>query len=861
MEIPHPEQKVAEAFSAWCNINEDELFSRLSTSVSGLNRKEANERLNRFGPNTIREHIHLRGPLLFFRQLNSPLILILIAAALVSLFLDQWLDSFIIISIVFFSALIGYYQEFNAQAAIEKLATRIALKSRVRRDGTETDIFSSDIVPGDVVLLSAGSMVPADGRLFRARDLHVNQSAMTGESFPVEKHPGIIPAETPITGMTNILFMGTSVRSGTAEMVVTATGSDTRFGHIAFKLAFKRPETNFERGVKQFGFLLTQITFILVILVFMINVFVDRTTVESLLFAVALAVGIAPELLPAILTVTLSKGARRMSDKGVIVRHLNAIENFGAMDVLCTDKTGTLTEDKIQLISALGSDGRENYAVMIMACINAYLETGMKNPLDAALMERTDRVGIDFETIRKVDEIPYDFIRKRLTIAVDDGTEVQLITKGAFNQILEICTTIDTGKEITELNLSHQKQLKRKFQRWGSKGYRVLGVATRTFSREQGHVPASFTREDEYDFIFRGFLLFSDTLKADAKETLNNLKALGAEIKILTGDNRYVSRHLARSLGLNQKAILTGSDLEKMRDDALFNLVNETVVFAELDPNQKERVIRALRKNDKVVGYLGDGINDVNAMREADISLSVDAAVDVAKAAADMVLLERNLSVLNSGIEEGRRTFANTLKYILTTSSANFGNMISMAVASGFLGFLPLLPKQILLNNFLSDMPALAIATDNVDRETLDQPQKWDVHFIRNFMILFGLISTLFDLLTFAVLLYFFNAGRDLFRTGWFFVSLLTEIGVIFVIRTRKPLLKSRPSPWLVSAAGITAAAAVILIWLPSYPITGFVPPGGVLFISLTGISLLYVLVTEWSKRLFYRMMEANTLP
>ncbi len=646
------------------------------------------------------------------------------------------------------------------------------------------------------------------------------------------------------------------MRSGTAEIIITATGSNTRFGHIAHKLTFKRPETTFEQDVKHFGFLLTRITFVLVILVFMINVFVDRTTVESLLFAVALAVGIAPELLPAIIAVTLSKGARRMSDKGVIVRHLNAIENLGAMDVLCADKTGTLTEDKIRLEQAVNSNGKEHYGVLMMACINARFETGMENPLDAALMERTETADLEFANIQKVDEIPYDFIRKRLTIAIDDGTGIQLISKGAFRQILEICTMVDTGEEIVDLTSMQKEHLRRKFKSWGNKGYRVLGVADRNFSRDQEDCPTQFTKDDEHSFTFRGFLLFSDAPKNDIQLTLQNLRLLGSEIKILTGDNRYVTRHLAAYLGLDHKTILTGEELSKMRDEALFQRVKETVVFAEMDPNQKERVIRALRRNDKVVGYLGDGINDVNAMREADISLSVNSAVDVAKAAADMVLLEKDLSVLNKGIEEGRKTFSNTMKYILTTSSANFGNMTSMAMASAFLGFLPLLPKQILFNNFLSDLPLLAITTDHMDEETMQRPQKWDVRFIRNFMIVFGLISTLFDLLTFAILLFIFEADPHQFRTGWFLVSLLTEIGIIFVIRTRKTVFAGRPSRWLVYTSVATITATVILIYLPIYDITGFVPLGGILFFSMVLISLVYLWVMEWFKKRFYRVLD-----
>jgi P-type Mg2+ transporter len=845
----------------WFAIPEQQVFEELQSSGSGLSQSEASERLKTYGLNSFQEHVYIRGFTLFLKQLKSPLILILLAAAGISLFLDQWHDSLIIIVIVAASALIGYRQEFSAQEAIEKLKAKIAQRSNLLRDGRAVTLPSSEIVPGDIVLLSAGSMIPADGRILSSKDLYVNESALTGESYPSEKQAGTVPAGTPVTKCTNAVFAGTSVRSGTAQVLITATGRNTRFGHIALKLALKRPETNFEKGVKHFGFLLTRITFVLVILVFMTNVFVDRTTIESLLFAVALAVGIAPELLPAIIAVTLSKGARRMSEKGVIVRNLNAIENLGSMDVLCTDKTGTLTLDTILLEKATDCSGKENKEVFRLALLNASLETGLRNPLDEAILNHPKSNEFEFSQIKKLDEIPYDFIRKRVTIAASEGEKIRLVTKGAFLQVLEMCDQITSENGIVPIGKEQKKELRRRYRNWGNQGYRVLAVADRIYNKSENNCPESFNKENESGFTFRGFLLFSDTPKPDVHETLRTLHEYGTEIKILTGDNRYITRHLARTLGMNSKSLLTGEDLELMRDEALFNRVNEITLFAELDPIQKERVIRAIRENDKVVGYLGDGINDVNAMREADISLSVNSAVDVAKAAADMVLLEKELSVLNSGIEEGRRTFANTLKYIFTTSSANFGNMISMAVASAFLGFLPLLPKQILLNNFLSDLPALAIATDRVDRDTMNRPQKWDVRFIRNFMILFGLVSTIFDLITFGVLIFLFQAGPDLFRTGWFFVSLLTEIGIIFVIRTHGPMLRSRASRWLVLTSIGTVLFTTVLIYLPAYEITGFVPVNFQLMAVLVIIVLAYIVVAEWLKVRIYRISEARPIP
>ena len=722
--MTEPPLTIGTSTSAYWNRQVADLLSELQSRSDGLSSTEARERLQQVGPNELKPRRHDTALRSFIAQFTSPLVLILIFAAIISAIAGEWTDAIIVIIIVIASAMLGFIQEYSASNAVEKLRAQVTIKANVLRDGKVQSIPAEKVVPGDIVQLSAGSLIPGDGVVLEARDFFVNQAVLTGETFPVEKIAGPVKAEAGMPERVNTVFMGTSARSGSARALIVQTGASTAFGQIADRLTLRPPETEFERGIRRFGYLLTQIMTVLVLIVFAINVILDKPAIDSFLFAIALAVGIAPELLPAIMSVTLSKGAQSMAKRGVIVRQLNAIENLGSMDTLCTDKTGTLTVGVVQLDGALDVNGQPSDEVMRYAYLNAAFQTGLANPLDEAILAQPhpDTTGMD-----KLEEIPYDFVRKRLSVVVDSdpGTEIKpmLITKGALDNILTICTRVQIDGNVSPLDRARHQEIDARHAGWSGKGYRVLGVAVRDVPRQ-----ASYTVDsDECDMIFAGFLLFFDPLKPDAKDTLNGLLQLGVQTKIITGDNRLVARHVAEMIGLPADSILPASDMNELHDEALWNVAERTSIFAEVDPNQKERIILALRKMGHVVGYMGDGINDAPALHAADIGISVDQAVDVAKEAADFVLLQHDLGVLRAGIEEGRRTFANTIKYIFTTTSANFGNMFSMAGASLFLPFLPLLAGQILLNNLLSDVPAIGIADDAVDPELIARPQRWNM--------------------------------------------------------------------------------------------------------------------------------------
>ena len=789
-----------------------DLSTSLGSGSNGLTAARAAERLAVVGPNSVEDAQRL-GPLrLLWRQVESPLVLILIFAAAVSLGLSQWVDAAIILAIVIGSTLLGFYQEYRASAAVEELKKRLALTCRVVRDGVEGTVRADALVPGDVLVLSAGNLIPADGRILEARDFLVSEASMTGESFPVEKQPGVVPADAPLARRTNVVFLGASVRSGTARVLVVETGRRTAFGAIAARLRAREPETNFARGLRQFGYLLIRSMVVIVLSVLTVNLLLHRPLVESLLFSVALAVGLSPELLPAIVSVTLSAGARAMSKQGVIVRRLDAIENLGSMTVLCTDKTGTLTEGTIVLADATDPKGRTSAAVRQLAFLNASFETGIDNPIDAAIVTAGEQAGLSTAGHDKIDEIPYDFLRKRLTIVMAEGGDAErhlVVTKGAFSNVLSICTQVEHDGAVLALTDAVTAELSAYYEAKGKAGFRVLALATRTVSAK-----GAYQRDDEAEMVFAGFLLFLDPPKADAARVLGDLAKLHVEVKVITGDNRFVTGHLAETVGLDPTSMLTGDALAKLDDEALWHAAPKTSLFAEIDPQQKERIVRALQRTGHSVGYLGDGINDAPALHAADVGISVDQAVDVARESADIILLKRDLDVLRTGVEDGRRTFANTLKYISITTSANFGNMVSMALAAPLLPFLPLVAKQILLNNFLSDVPSMAISTDRVDPERVTHPQRWDITQVRRYMIVFGLVSSIFDLLTFAALLLLFRAGEATFQTTWFVVSLLTELGVVLILRTRGPAWRSRPSALLLWT---TVAATAFALAVPFF--------------------------------------------
>jgi Mg2+-importing ATPase len=828
------------------------LLAALGSSPAGLGSERAAAQRAVSGPNAIEDATRLGALQLLLRQFESPLVLILAIAATLSLVLEQWIDAGIILSIVIGSAALSFFQEYRASTAIEDLKMRLALTGRVVRDGVPRQVPVRDIVPGDVLLLSAGNLVPVDGLVIEAADFLVMEASVTGESFPVEKRPGVVRADAPLGERTNCVFQGASVRSGTARVLAVRTGGRTVLGTIAARLRIRHPETDFAHGVRRFGALLIRVMMLVVLFVLTINLLLDRPVVDSLLFAVALAVGLSPELLPAIISVTLSAGARAMSRRGVIVRRLEAIETLGSMDILCTDKTGTLTEGRIALSAALDPAGQASDAVRRLAFLNAAFETGIDNPLDAAILAAGTSAGLSTQGLSKRDEIPYDFVRRRLTIVVAEDAnpdDALVVTKGAFASVLAICSTLEREGVEMPLDPEARAVLDTIFRRKGSEGFRVLAVATR-----RAAIQTVYTRADERDMTFRGFLVFADPPKPEAKAIIAGLAQLGIATKIISGDNRYVTAHLARIVGLDAASMLTGEEITVLREDALRILAPQTDLFVEIDPQQKERILRALQQAGHSVGYLGDGINDAPALHAADVGISVAEAVDVARASADIVLLSRDLDVLRMGVEDGRRTFANTLTYISITTSANFGNMISMALAAPLLPFLPLAAKQILMNNFLSDMPSMAISSDRVDPERVLRPQRWNIREIRRFMLVFGLVSALFDLLTLAILIHLLQAGQAVFQTVWFMISLLTELAVVLVLRTRRPAISSRPGRKL-----LWSTVAVILATLSTpflgraSAVFGFVPLSFRELATVLAIVAGYIVATEGVKAWYYR--------
>jgi Mg2+-importing ATPase len=819
-----------------------DLAARLESGPNGLGTSDAAKRLRAYGPNLLKERRALSRLDVLFRQLRSPLLLLLVFAAAASAVTGQWIDAAIVLAIVLVTAGIGYSREYGAEAAAAALRARLRVTTTAVRDGRPATLPTEQIVPGDVVLLSAGSLVPADGVILDAVDFYLSEAALTGESFPVAKEPGVLAAVTPLAERSNCVFLGTNVRSGTARCLVVRTGPGTEFGSIARRLTQHPPETEFDRGIRRFGYLLTTAMLVMVLLVFAAHVMRGRPPVETLLFAVALAVGLSPELLPAVLGVNLSRSAQAMARGGVLVRRLSAIENLGSMDVLCTDKTGTLTEGVVQVEGAYDPTGASSPAVLELGAVNAALETGVSSPLDDAIAgaRRPDLSGI-----RKLAEVPFDFVRKRVSVVVRDRSGVRLITKGAFPQVIETCSRTSAG---APLDAGGRARLASLFEQWTSQGLRVLAVAERVVDER-----AAYGRGDERDMAFAGFLTFLDRPRAEVAGALADLRDLGVSVKLITGDSGRVAQHVAALVGMRADRVLSGRDLDALHDEALWLEAERTDLFVEVDPNQKERIIRALRKTGHVVGFLGDGVNDAPAMHAADTSLSVEQAVDVAREAADFVLLERGLDVIRRGIEDGRRTFANTLKYVLITTSANLGNMVSMAMASLALPFLPLTAGQILLNNFLSDVPAVGIADDSVDAELVERPRRWDIGFIGRYMIEFGMLSSVFDVLTFGALLAVFRAGEATFQTAWFVESLLTELVVALVVRTRRPFFRSRPGTVLLFTTVGLIGLALAVPYLPMAGTFGFVPLPGALVATILAITTLYVVAAEVTKAWFYR--------
>lgn len=835
--------------SAWWAATREQNFEVTHSSPQGLSSQEASLRLRTQGRNLIGSKKSYSALALLGNQLRSPIVILLIAAAIVSFSLHDSTNGLIILTIILISSLLGFWQEFGAAIEIEKLQSRVEVLSIVLRDHLPTKIPFDEVVPGDVILLSAGSGVPADCFLFEGRDLFVDEALLTGETFPVEKTLGTLPTETNLSKRTNAVFQGTHIVSGSGKALVLQTGEETQFGTVASRLRLGPEQTDFERGVRSFGNLIIRITLVLTILVFGLNVFLSKPILDSFLFALALAVGLTPELLPAIISVNLASGARRMAAKKVIVKRLVSIENFGSMDLLCSDKTGTLTEGNVKLSAYLDVDGNSSTAVLIFAAINATFQTGFPNPMDDAIKAATKDLTLDAIFL---DEIPYDFSRKRLSILAKVAGQNVLIVKGAFNQVLDACTTCETSIGNRSPLQEREEAIRVKYAEFSSRGLRTLAIATKVLGQEQ-----KIDRSDEMELTLCGLLLFADPPKVGISETIKELKDLGVALKIITGDNRLVAAEISRQVGFHGPRILTGPELRHVSDEALPQLAHITDIFSEVEPNQKERIIRALRKVGHVVGYLGDGINDASALRAADVGLSVQGAVDIAKDSADIVLLDPDLEVLIAGIREGRKTFANTMKYVFMATSANFGNMFSMAGASLFLPFLPLLSKQILLINLLTDLPEMAIATDSVSEEALLRPQRWDIDYILKFMLRFGLLSSIFDFATFAVLRYELHASAELFRTGWFVESVVSASLIVLIIRTPGPSWKNKPSPALL---GLTVAVVILTLIFPYSPFAGLfglVPLPRSSMAIMGTIVLIYACSAELLKHHFFK----STIP
>ncbi|MEM1604518.1 MAG: magnesium-translocating P-type ATPase [Zestosphaera sp.] len=825
----------------------EELLLRFKSSLKGLSSEEAKRRLKFFGYNELptKKRVAIID---FLSHFKSPLVIVLLIAGLISSFLKDVTDTVIIYTIILFSIILDFYQEHKAEREVEVLRQKVATKTTVLRDGVRKEVRLEEIVPGDVILLSAGDIVPADSRVISVKDLLVDESVLTGESFPVEKTDQPLESYDPsITKWNNYVFMGTSVVSGTATALVVRTGSLAEYGKIVKRLVKKRSETEFERSLRSFGYMVMQVTFLLVIFVFFINALYMRGVLDSLLFAVALAVGLTPELLPMIISINLSKGAVLMAKKNVIVKRLAAIQNLGSMNILCTDKTGTLTEGRVELVLYVDLNGNESNKVLLYSYLNSYYQTGIRSPLDDAILRFRE---IRIEDYKKIDEIPFDSVRKRLSVVVENQGQRLLITKGAPEEVIKISSFYEDGEVISNLTDEVRRSIEKRYVGLSAEGYRVLAVAYK-FLREDKPV---YTVNDEKEMVFLGFIAFIDPPKETAREALKLLRNAGVEVKILTGDNELVTEKVCEYLGFNVKKVVTGSKIAEMPDDALARVVEEANVFCRLTPAQKERIINTLINNGHVVGFLGDGINDAPSLKTADVGISVDDAVDVAKESADIILLQKDLRVLYDGVLEGRKTLGNTMKYILMSISSNFGNMLSVAIASLFLPFLPMLPIQILLNNLLYDFSQSAIPTDEVDVEYIEKPRRLDIHFIRLFMACFGPVSSLFDFLTYFIMLYIFKASEPLFQTAWFIESLASQTLVVLVIRTIKsPFWRSKPSQLLLFTIITITASALALPYTPLREIFRFTKPPATFYPVLTAIIGAYLILADNIKNWFYK--------
>jgi len=819
-----------------------------SAALVGLTAQEAEARLSKYGPNDPASN--RRGALIFelLHLFLNPLVIILLVASVISALLGQKIEAEIIFVIVAFSVAIDFVQTYRSQRAIQKLQEHVSLTATVLRDGRWQEIKRQEVVPGEIVRLSAGDLVPADGELLEARDLYVQQAALTGESMPAEKEvrasEGAVDASPQAPDR---VFLGTSVVSGTGVARMVATGPHTAFGAIAERLADRPEETEFQRGLRRFGLLITRTVLFLVLFILVVRIALHKDAFESFVFAVALAVGLTPEFLPMITSVTLGRGAIRMARDHVIVKHLPAIQNFGTIDVLCSDKTGTLTTGEMVLDSSVDYLGHPSDRPLALAYINSKFETGIRSPLEVAILKSKRR---DADAYLKCDEVPFDFERRRLSIVVkeknaDHGNTGMLIVKGAPEGILELSSFYESEGRVAPLDPDMRNRCRQTFNDQSNHGFRLLAVAYRDADSR-----ARFSAVDEHSLVLAGYLAFADPPSPDAAGSVAAMKRDGVDVKILTGDNELVARHVCEQVGIENPAVMLGEELDSTSDTALEHRAEETTVFARVTPMQKHRIIHALKRRGHVVGYMGDGINDAPSLHAADVGISVASAVDVARDAADIILLRPGLNILHNGIIEGRRASANVLKYLFMGTSSNFGNMFSMAAASVVLPFLPMLPTQILLNNFLYDASQLTLPSDNVDEEYIRRPRPWDMKMVRNFMLLIGPISSIYDFLTFYVLLHFFRASQPEFHTGWFVESLATQTLVIFVIRTMGNPLKSRPSLPLAITTILIVATGIVLPYSPFTRLFGFVPLPATFFAFLAISTVTYLVLVEFGKRI-----------
>ncbi|HVD98908.1 MAG TPA: magnesium-translocating P-type ATPase [Cytophagaceae bacterium] len=819
-----------------------DLLKKLDTSAEqGLNARQVKERQLFNNKKNKTPTKFARNTKLLFRQYSNPLVLLLVIAVILSAFLGETSDTFIILFILVVTGLLGFWQELNADNAVEQLRNMIHITNNVLREGKTVQVASENIVSGDIIILNSGDIVPADCRIIEANEVHVNESSLTGESFAVEKQTGNIAENEALSKKYNCLWQGTNIVSGTAKAVVVDTGKDTIFGGMAHSLT-EQPETAFEKGIRGFGYFLLKITLILSVLIFSLNLYFHKTILDSILFSLALAIGMAPELLPAIMTFTMSVGAKRMMKKKVIVKKLTSIFNFGEVNLLCTDKTGTLTEGTVSVKAITAIDGMENEKAKLYASLNACLQNGLSNPIDEAIKN----LGCIISKYRKVKEIPYDFIRRRLSVLVNQDNQSILITKGAVTNIMEVCTQYEENDQQHELTETQRNKIQQKLSDYSKVGLRVIAICYKQVYN------TNVSREDEKEMIFLGFVVLEDPVKEGVIESIQALKRLNTTVKIITGDNRYVAAYVGEKIGMQVPKIITGEDMRQMTTEALIVQAANTDIFAEIEPQQKEQIVRALQRSRYTVAYMGDGINDVAAIHAADVGISTNNAVDVAKQAADFVLLEKDLSVLADGIYEGRKSFVNSMKYIFINTGATFGNMFSVAGASLILPFFPMLPKQILLTNFITDFPYLSVASDNVDDKELTNPGHWDLKLIRNFMIVFGLHSSLFDFITFLALYHYLDLSGSAFQTGWFLESVLSELFILFIIRSKSTILKSRPGKWLLWTS---LCSFVVTVLLPLSPFANDLSLGidnlqQVMIISF--ILLAYVITGEFLKIAFF---------